>query len=81
MLKPISKNERIYFERQRKNKSCSFSFMDETVDFYSVLNLNKDATFEDIKKSYRKLALRYHPDKSPNSEEQVNLKCSFIAYY
>jgi|JXWR01.1.fsa_nt_gb curved DNA-binding protein CbpA len=55
--------------------------MDETIDFYSVLNLNKDATFEDIKKSYRKLALRYHPDKSPNSEEQVNLKYSFIAYY
>ena len=31
-------------------------------DLYSILRLSKDATFEDIKSSYRKLALLYHPD-------------------
>lgn len=45
--------------------------MEETVDLYAVLNVGRDATFEEIKKSYRRLALRYHPDKNPQCEEQV----------
>lgn len=42
-------------------------------DFYEVLGLNKDASEEDIKKSYRKLAMKYHPDRNPDNpkaEEQ-----------
>jgi DnaJ-class molecular chaperone len=35
----------------------------EEVNFYEILNLNLDASISDIKKSYRQLALEYHPDK------------------
>lgn len=41
----------------------------EFVDYYKILGLKKDASGEDIKKAYRKLARKYHPDLNPNNKE------------
>uniref|UniRef100_A0A8C7HQ90 J domain-containing protein n=1 Tax=Oncorhynchus kisutch TaxID=8019 RepID=A0A8C7HQ90_ONCKI len=36
-------------------------------DFYEILGVKKDASEDDLKKSYRKLALKFHPDKKPRT--------------
>ena len=49
---------------------------EEDVDLYVVLNLTKDTTTDAIKKSYRRLALTYHPDKHATSSEQAKADAS-----
>jgi len=50
-------------------------------DLYDIIGVSKNATQDEIKKSYRKLALKYHPDRNPdNKDAEKNFKEAAEAY-
>ncbi|MCI5146442.1 MAG: J domain-containing protein, partial [Candidatus Electrothrix sp. AR3] len=51
------------------------------MEYYKLLGVEKTATATEIKKAYRKLALKYHPDKNPeNKEAEAKFKQISEAY-
>eukprot|EP00262_Sarcandra_glabra_P010603 TRINITY_DN25900_c0_g1_i1.p1 TRINITY_DN25900_c0_g1~~TRINITY_DN25900_c0_g1_i1.p1 ORF type:complete len:343 (+),score=68.46 TRINITY_DN25900_c0_g1_i1:250-1278(+) len=49
------------------------------VDYYNILKVNSNATDEDLKKSYRRLAMKWHPDKNPNNKKEAEAKFKQIS--
>lgn len=58
------------------------TFSNMGVDFYNILKVEKNATDDDLKKAYRKLAMKWHPDKNPTNkkEAEANFKQISEAY-
>ena len=51
-------------------------------DYYSILGVKEDASEAEIKSAYRKLALKYHPDKNPGDKKaEETFKKISEAYY
>ena len=66
----ILKRSKLFGGSFNNNRIFSFTSYDNSKNWYKILNLDKNATPEDIKKSYYTLAKKYHPDVNKGSDSQ-----------
>lgn len=52
---------------------------DMGVDYYKVLQVDRSAKDDDLKKAYRKLAMKWHPDKNPTNKKEAEAKFKQIS--
>jgi len=48
-------------------------------NYYEMLEVTKTATEADIKKAYRRLALKWHPDKNPDNQKEAEIRFKEIS--
>ena len=46
--------------------------------YYDILGISRNASKDEIKKAYKKLAMKWHPDRNPNNKEFANIKIKKI---
>ncbi|GMF28018.1 unnamed protein product [Phytophthora fragariaefolia] len=58
--------------------AAQLAAMDPSKDYYKVLGVGKQFSDRELKKSYRQLALKFHPDKAENAEDKERAKEKFV---